>query len=186
MRKLTDHLREAEKAKADDREMRSRTDEKRARRTLEDTLARLSKELVEQSAKRLEKLELPEDVAAAVHDAQMIASAPARNRQLRVVRGVLRAGDWALIQSRLEALDKHGTVAPLAEATDTKDQRAEELVVRLVGEGSETLDAFLAQHPHADRTYLRTLIRNVTKATADRRKKAEQKLAQALRSVLRG
>lgn len=167
-------------------QLESRSDRRRANATLEESLARLAKQLVELSERKLEKLQLPELVLDAVLDTRAITSAPAKNRQLRVVRSTLRDNDWAAIKHRVDSLLKHGTVdtaAPPASA-DAPAHGEHRWLVRLVGEGTPALDALLAEYPKADRNHLRTLIRNAQKASAERRERAEEKLAHALRSLL--
>jgi ribosomal 50S subunit-associated protein YjgA (DUF615 family) len=58
-------------------------------------------------------------------------------------------------------------------------------MLRLLGEGSVGLEAFLSEFPQADRTHLRQLVRNVARATHERRVKAEERLRLALQSFLR-
>lgn len=164
----------------------SRSDARRANRELEDTLARLAKELVELRPRLLEKLELPEPVLDTVLDTQAISSHAARNRQLRLVRGALRDSDWSLIRARLDALLKSGSIpASLAGESESGRARAAEWVTRLVGEGSSALDELLALAPSADRVHLRNLIRRVSQQEGDRRKRAEEKLAAAVANLLR-
>ena len=87
----------------DGQDLRSRTDERRERRAIENTLLSLAKDLVAMSRKRLDRLELPEGVLDAVNDARAIRSAAALNRQLRVVRAALRDADYEAIQLRVRA-----------------------------------------------------------------------------------
>ncbi len=164
---------------ASEDDLRSRTEERRARKTREDALARLARELVELADKKLEQLELPEDTLDAVRETRAIKSHIARNRQLRVVRSALRDADWPAVRVRLDSLVEHGTVLV---ASDAGVER--QWVVRLVGGGTHELEAFIAEHPHADRRHLRQLIRNAQADAPTRRKRAEDKLAGALRSLM--
>ena len=165
---------------------RSRSDKRSAQREIEDALARLSKELVELSDRSLERLELPELVLDAVLDTRAIKSAPAHNRQLRLVRAELRKSDWALVRARLDALTRHGAIPASLAARPTADAaRAREWVARLLGEGPDAVEALIRECPSADRTHLRSLIRLAAKANGDRRIKAELKLADAVASLLR-
>jgi ribosome-associated protein len=145
----------------------------------EEALARLARDLVAQSPKRLTQLQLPDAVLDTVLDAQKIKSPSALNRQLRTVRGALRDGEWWLVRGRLDQVLTSGSASQVP-------GREVEWVVRLVGEGNEALDEFLREHPQADRGHLRTLIRNVQKASAARRIKAEQQLTRTLRALLLG
>lgn len=165
---------------------RSRSETRAAEREVEDALARLSRELVELSERSLDRLELPELVLDAVRDTRAIKSAPARNRQLRLVRSELRKGDWALVRARLDALTRHGTIpASLAQGASADAARARQWVSRLLGEGPDAVEALLRECPSADRTHLRSLIRLAEKSSGDRRIKAELKLADAVASLLR-
>jgi ribosome-associated protein len=164
----------------------SRTDLRRANRELEDTLARLSSELVELKPRLLEKLELPEVVLDTVLDTQAIASHTARNRQLKLVRAALRDADWSLIRARLDVLLKSGSIpASLEGGSDSGRARAAAWVTRLVGEGTPALDELMSLSATADRVHLRNLIRQVSKQEGERRKRAEEKLAAAVASLLR-
>lgn len=156
---------------------RSRSDARRAEAAREEALVRLARDLVAQAPRRLQQLELPEAVLDSVLDAQKIKSHAALNRQIRTVRGELRGVEWWTIRARLDQLLVTGMLPEAA-------GREAEWVVRLVGEGNEALDELLRAYPGADRGHLRTLVRNVLKANAGRRKKAEQALARTLRALL--
>ncbi|HWA73252.1 MAG TPA: ribosome biogenesis factor YjgA [Polyangiaceae bacterium] len=168
-------------------DLRSRGDERRARQEVETALAHLARDLVELSDGKLARLQLPEPVLDAVQDARAIKSFAARNRALRLVRTVLRGGDWSLIRVRLDMLVRHGTVPALpAGGESSLAAQAQEWMVRLRGEGTQAIEALLALCPSGDRTHLRTLLRQIDKADApERRKKAEQRLADAVESLLR-
>jgi ribosome-associated protein len=169
-------------------DLRSRGDERRARQEVETALACLSRDLVELSPGKLERLGLSEPVHEAVLGARAIKSFGARNRALRLVRGALRGGDWSQTRVRLDALLRHGTVPALSTANEPSTAaRAQEWLVRLRGEGTQAIEALVSLCPTADRTHLRTLLRQIDKAIApERRKKAEQRLADAVESLLRG
>jgi len=168
----------------EEEDLTSRSDIRRARRTREDALAQLAKEITELSKRNLERLGLPESVLEAVYEARAITSLRARGRQLRVVRGTLRAADWPAIRVRLDAMLLHGTVpaAPADPASPVGRER--QWVVRLLGEGPKALDALIEEYPKADRKHLRQLIRNVERSPTERRKRAEEKLATTLRFLI--
>jgi ribosome-associated protein len=157
----------------------SRSDRKRVRRVREDALSRLAAELCELGEKQLQRLELPEEVTDAIEETQRIRSLPARARQMRVVRSALRDAAWPEIRARLDQLRAHGTVS-----TAGSDAPAQEWLVRLLGEGSRGVDALLAEHPGADRKHLAALIRNAQSSSPERRRRAQVKLIQTLRSLL--
>ncbi len=162
----------------DEEPLRSRSEERRAEKTREDALARLAKELVQLADRKLEQLDLADEALDAIREARAIRSHIAKNRQLRVVRSALRDADWAAIRVKLDGLLEHGTVPVAADGAERQ------WVVRLVGGGSRELEAFLSGHPHADRRHLRQLIRNAQATAPVRRKRAEDKLAQVVRSLM--
>lgn len=164
----------------------SRGDVRRAERVKEDALARLAADLCKLSAKKLDQLGLPEEVVDAVGDARAITSAPARNRQLRQIRGLLRDQDWVKLRTQLDALLETGVVPGQGTApADPASDATLSWTLRLVGEGQAGIDAFIAEFPRADRTHLRQLVRAVHKAEGDRRLRAEKQLTAALRGFLR-
>jgi ribosomal 50S subunit-associated protein YjgA (DUF615 family) len=58
-------------------------------------------------------------------------------------------------------------------------------LARLLGEGFAGLDAFISEHPRADRSRLEDLIHRVDRSSHERRERAERKLADAIRGFLR-
>lgn len=160
----------------------SRTDQRRANRVREDALLRLGRELFALGEKKLAELDLPEGVFDAVIGAQRMRSASARNRQLGRLRSLLRESEWTLIQRRVAALLEHGVQG---ETDDELTERVASWALRLLGEGASGLEAFLEEHPRADRTHFRTLVRNVVKSSDERRQRAERKLREAVASFLR-
>jgi ribosome-associated protein len=167
---------------ADDEDDRtSRGDRKRARRVREDALSDLARELATQSAKNLARLELPEPVLDAIHEAGRIQSVAARARQLRVVRATLRDAEWPAIRARLDRL-RDGTLD--ASAATAREVRAREWAVRLIGEGTPAVEELAADHPNIDRKHFGDLVRQAGKGSVNRRKRAEERLLQALRSLL--
>ncbi|HET9931431.1 MAG TPA: DUF615 domain-containing protein [Polyangiaceae bacterium] len=170
----------------DDRDLSSRSDARRENRELEEKLARVAKQLVEMRHVLLEKLDLPEALLDIVRDAQAMRDPRARNRQLRLVRTALRESNWSLISIRVEAVLKHGALPP-ALAGDPSDPaaKAPEWAARLIGGGNDAIEAIVLEYPSADRTHLKNLVREVQKANAERRAKAEARLTQAVRQLMR-
>jgi ribosomal 50S subunit-associated protein YjgA (DUF615 family) len=104
VRKLSDILAERARAEADDRDLRSRSDARRARKQIESDLVDLARTLCALSSRQIERVDLPEPVLEALTAARAIHSAAARNRALRLVRRELRAADVEAIRARLEEL----------------------------------------------------------------------------------
>lgn len=177
MRKLDDIL--AEQNRPDDRDLRSRTDARKERKSEEESLAHLAEELVDLAPQRLSALELPEEVLGAVLEAQRISSAAARNRQLRVVRRTLRENDSAAIRQRMEAL-----VHPAGPA-NLERSIAAEWTDRLIAERDEALTAFVAEFPNADRQRLRQLVRRAQAASADEKERARRVVLEAVGETLK-
>lgn len=164
----------------------SRSDGRRANRVKEDALERLAIDLCELSGKKLGQLELDEELLDAVQDAQKINSAAARNRQVRQIRQLLRERDWMKLRTQLDQLLETGVVPGLGTApADPVSDLSLSWTLRLVGEGQQGIEAFVAEFPRADRTHLRQLVRAVQKAEGDRRLRAERTLTAALRGFLR-
>ncbi len=175
---------EREEQNAEEEDLTSRSDIKRARKTREDALSRLAKRLCALTPPKLEKLELPEPVLEAIFLAQSIKAHAPKNRQLRVVRSQLRAENWPGIVVRLEQLQKHGRVTS-SSSDGGSDAQARSWMVRLLGEGNVALNELLEAHPALDRKHIRTLVRNVQHSSAERRARAEEKLAHTLEQALR-
>jgi ribosome-associated protein len=166
-------------------DLTSRSDLKRANRVVEETLKRLSADLAGLSEKKLGQLELPDEILEAVQLARVLDSDRARRRQLGLVRSALRDSDWGSIQKRVLALLEHGSLPGQSGAASADSELEGSWAVRLLGEGNAGLDAFVREVPQADRTHLRQLIRSVDRSTGDRRLKAERKLRDHVRSLLR-
>jgi ribosome-associated protein len=160
--------------------LRSRTDGRRAERAREDALEELASDLVRMRPTQLDGLLLDETLRDAVDLARAIKSRPALQRQIRAIRIALRGVDWWALRSAVDHLREHGTLATRRD--DDGVERA--WVVRLLGEGGIALDELVREHPKADRSRLRTLIRNTQKASADRRIRAERELARVVREIL--
>ncbi len=154
MRKLRDRLDELNRAEQDDRETRSRTDADKERKASEAALAELASKLVALSDKRLNALQLPEEVYDVVHDTRLIKSATARNRSLRRLRAVMRAEDTEAIAQRLQLLDEEGVAAVVGPGP------VDVWLDKLLQDGDAALSQFLQEHPQASRQELRTLLRN--------------------------
>jgi ribosome-associated protein len=164
----------------------SRSDARRAERVKEDALARLASDLCGLSAKKVGQLGLPEELVDAIGDGKAIPASGAKNRQLRQVRALLREQDWVKLRGQLDTLLETGVVPGLGAApADELSDRSLSWTLRLVGEGTPGVEAFVAEFPRADRTHLRQLVRAVQKAEGDRRLRAEKTLNDALRGFLR-
>jgi ribosome-associated protein len=165
-------------------DLTSRGDLKRANRVIEEALERLTADLCRLSEKKVIALDLPESVRDAVLECRAIESPRAKQRQLRLVRSELRDIDWSSLQKRLLMLVAHGTLPASTEGAPAESNVEATWVTRLLGEGGPGLEAFIREHPRADRTHLRQLVRAVERASGDRRNKAERKLGDSVRGFL--
>jgi ribosome-associated protein len=164
----------------------SRGDARRAERVKEDAMERLANDLCKLTAKKLGQLQLGEELVDAVSSGRAITSAPARMRQIRQIRALLRDLDWVALRTQLDVLMETGVVPGLGAApADPVSDASLIWTLRLVGEGTTGVEAFVAEFPRADRTHLRQLVRAVHKAEGERRLRAERTLTQALRGFLR-
>lgn len=174
----------SDEAEAEREDLTSRSDLKRANRVVEEALERLTLDLCKLNDKKLAALEVPEAVAEAVLEYRAIESPRAKHRQQRLVRAELRDTDWSTLQKRLLLFLAHGTVPEKSEGAPAESSVEATWVTRLLGEGAPGLEAFVREHPRADRTHLRQLIRATERASGDRRNKAERKLRDAVRGFL--
>lgn len=142
----------------DDEELYSRSDLSKRRKAEEKRLAALGSALVGLSAKQLDKLELSEELRDAVDEARRMTAHAARARQLRIVRRELRNCDSTAVAEAVDELvNPRGSPSPALRA-------AQRWADRLLGEGSEAVESFIAEHAQTDRQRLNTLVRNARKA----------------------
>lgn len=125
---------------------------KRAMSELQD----LGAELVGLSRDQLKKIDLPEDLLAAVRDAQRITQHEARRRQLQYIGKLMRSADTEPIRA---ALDEINGVSAAAIA---RLHALERLRTRFL-ENEKVIGEIAAAHPDADLQLLRQLRRNALK-----------------------
>lgn len=125
---------------------------KRAMSELQD----LGAELVGLSRDQLKKIDLREDLLAAVRDAQRITQHEARRRQLQYIGKLMRSADTEPIRA---ALDEINGVSAAAIA---RLHALERLRTRFL-ENEKVIGEIAAAHPDADLQLLRQLRRNALK-----------------------
>jgi len=153
MRKLEAIL--ADQMREDERDLSSRSDARRATKVREIELAQVASKLVDLAPKQLAKLQLPEELCEAVAGARAMSNDTARNRQLRVVRKIIREGATEQIEQAL-----HRLLNP-----EPGSSPSDRWVARLVQEGDPAIDAFVQDFPAAERQRLRQLVRSVARAS---------------------
>jgi ribosome-associated protein len=135
-------------------------------------LQALGAALVELADAELDRIELPEELAAAVREAKRIRSHEGRRRQLQYIGRLMREVDPEPIRAQLEAL------AGQSAAAAAHHRRLEALRERLIGDDGALTD-YVASHAGADLQALRTLIRNA------RREQQEGRPPRAYRELFR-
>lgn len=120
-------------------------------------LERLGEALVKLKPGQLARVPLPDDLLAAVKEAQRIWDKKAfggYRRQIQFVGRIMRTVDAEPIAAALEQLKQEGTMSSLA------FQRAEHWRTRLLDEGDAAIDALCGEHGDTvDRTALRQCVR---------------------------
>jgi len=113
----------------------------------------------------------------AVTTAKKIKSFGARKRQLRTLRTTLRDADWTRIRRAVDHVRAGYPIdsAPL-EPSGLADRWCEQLLIQ----GDSGLARFCEEFEDADRTRLRQLVRNVTRAPQAKRGKARLQLQRAV------
>ena len=119
-------------------------------------LQTLGAALVELSADQLGKVDLPDDLRAAVRDAQRFTRHEARRRQLQYIGKLMRSLDPEPIRA---ALDEINGVSAAAVA---RMHALERLRTRFL-EDEKAISEIAATHPQADLQHLRQLRRNALK-----------------------
>jgi ribosome-associated protein len=119
-------------------------------------LQELGSALVELSAERLARIDMPDLLRGAVQEAQRITSHEARRRQMQYIGRLMRDTDAAPIREALDALN--GASA----AENARLHKLERLRERLL-EDEAVLAGIAAEFPGADLQRLRALRRNTLK-----------------------
>lgn len=163
MRSLADRQRHDRLAQADDRDLESRSDRRRAQRSSEEALKRLALRLAALRRHKRIRLSLPADLEDALAALAAIQSPAARDRQVRIVRQVLRSVDAAAVEAALDASvnpDRYqraaGAVSPPA---------ADGWLARLLEEGDNALSELVQRHPLVERVRVRQLMRAARRET---------------------
>jgi ribosome-associated protein len=119
-------------------------------------LQALGGQLVSLSADQLKKITLPDNLRAAVRDAQRFTKHEAKRRQMQYIGKLMRGVDAAPI---ITALDEINGVSAAANA---RQHRLEQLRTRLL-EDETVIGDIVRDHPAADVQLLRQLRRNTLK-----------------------
>ena len=155
-------------------DQKSKSQLKREMNALQD----LGELLIKFPATKLKKIPLPDDVRAAIEEAQRIKAHGALRRQRQYIGRLMREIDAEPIRQAVEALLEHGNLSA------QKFHRLERWRDRLIDEGETAFGEFLSEYPAADRQQLRQLIRNAQKEkSAEKPPKAYRDLFRLLREL---
>ena len=130
----------------------SKSQRKRDMQALRD----MGEELVALPGSRLKKLEMPENLLAALLEWQRITKVQARGRQMQYIGKLLRDVDLAPLQDALDV------VKGISAKDTARMHRLEQWRVRLL-EDETVIGEIVAEHPDIDVQHLRTLRRNALK-----------------------
>lgn len=125
-------------------------------------LQKLGEELVALSRDQLASMHLPEDLRAAVREAQRITAHEGRRRQMQYLGRLMRDTDPAPIRERLDAWRGQ------SKAEVVRQHALETLRDRLIADDSALTD-YAEKHPALDLQTLRNLIRNARKESTEAR-----------------
>lgn len=118
-----------------------------------EALQALGEELVKLPVAQFKRIEIPDELRAAVADCRKITQNGALRRQKQYIGKLMRSIDPAPIQAQLDAFNG------VSAAENLKLHQAEKWRDKLIAD-NESLTLFLNAHPNADATHLRQLIRN--------------------------
>lgn len=117
-------------------------------------LQALGERIIAMSPAERARLPLSEDMLAAVEETGRIRSHEGRRRHMQYVGKVMRREDLTAIQAVFDEIEQEERRRDLA------FHRLEKWRDRLIDEDDNAVEAFIAEHPDADRQALRQLIRN--------------------------
>ncbi len=117
-------------------------------------LQKLGEALIALSSKKLQTIQLPDNLQSAIHDAQKIKSHSALKRQRQYIGKLMRNIDAEPIESALDKLLNRD-----AQST-ARLHRIEKWRDRLLEEGDTALSELVGEYPACDRQQLRQWIRS--------------------------
>lgn len=143
-----------------------------------EALQALGEALVKLPDAQFKRIELPDELRAAVADCRKITQNGALRRQKQYIGKLMRNIDPAPIQAQLDVFNG------VSAAENAKLHQAEKWREKLIAD-NEALTLFLNQFPAADATRLRQLIRNARdEAARGKPPKAFRELFRAIRETM--
>ncbi|MCB8889696.1 ribosome biogenesis factor YjgA [Vreelandella malpeensis] len=142
-------------------------------------LQALGETLIAMKPEERARFPLSDDMLAAIDETSRIRSHEGRRRHMQYVGKLIRKEDLVAIQAVFDTIEAEKT------QRDHAFHRLEKWRDRLVTEGDPAVDAFLAEHPSADRQLIRQLVRNAQKEREQQKPPASaRKLFKHLRDTL--
>jgi ribosome-associated protein len=125
-----------------------------------DEMQTLGEKIIALGKDELAQMHMEDELRHAIEEAQRMKSNGALKRQRQFIGKLIRNMNAESLQTQLDKiLHKH-------DLHNAEFKRMEKWRDNMIKEGDDGLNAFMQHYPHADRQYLRQLIRNV-----DREKK---------------
>jgi ribosome-associated protein len=150
---------QAERAEAeggDTADVDARPPSKSQRKRESTALQDLGVELVALSRDQLKRIELPDNLRAAIRDCQRFTAHGAVSRQMQYIGKLMRGIDPAPVRAVLDEING------VSAAANARQHALEQLRTRLLGDEA-VLGEITQSHPSADITHLRQLRRNALK-----------------------
>lgn len=142
-----------------------------------EALQNMGTELLELSPGRLRKMDLPEDLLAALLECQRITSNGALRRQRQFIGKLMRNVDAGQIAAQLASIKGE------SDAVKAKFHALENWRARLL-EDADALTHWMTRHPGSDAQQLRQLIRNARReAELGKPPKSSRELFRVLREI---
>lgn len=143
-------------------------------------LQKLGQRLVEAPADRVKRIDLPENLKAAIDECRKIRSHEGKRRQLQFIGKIMRSLDETDIAAINKAVESwRGQSKTETAAMHALERQRDKLLAQ-----DAALTALLAENPHIDVQHLRNLIRNARKEQAeDKPPKAYREIFQILKQL---
>ncbi|APX93669.1 hypothetical protein BWR19_12385 [Halomonas sp. 1513] len=141
-------------------------------------LQALGEKIIALSDAERARLPLSDEMLAAVEETGRIRSHEGRRRHMQYVGKVMRREDTAAIQAAFDEFEQEKL------QRDHAFHRLEKWRERLIEQGDEAVEAFIAEFPDVDRQALRQLIRNAQRERAqDKPPTSSRKLFKLIRDT---
>jgi len=122
-----------------------------------DEVLTLSEKMITLNKDELAQINMDDDLRSAIEEAQRIKSHSALKRQKHFIAKVMRGSDDETLAAQVErVLHKH-------DIYNADFKRMEKWRDSIIENGDKSINDFLEQYPHADRSHLRQLVRNAIK-----------------------